>query len=281
MNSKSVLITGCSSGIGQHVALALQARGYRVFASARKAADVAALAAQGLESLQLDLDDSTSIQAAVREVLARTDGQLFALVNNAGYGQAGAVEDLRRAVIRAQFETNLFGPLELTNLIVPVMRAQGYGRIINISSLLGLAVLPYRGAYNASKFALEGLTDTLRLELRDTGILVSLIEPGPIISRFRSNSFITYQQNIDPERSAHRKNYLAMERRLTQPGPVAPFTLTPQAVQDKLVHALEHPRPKLRYYVTFPTHLAAALRRILPYRALDWVLYRISGGGKA
>ncbi len=274
---QSILITGCSSGIGLCVAEALHRRGYQVFATARKQRDVERLKGLGLKTLQLDLDDSASIKHAVDEVLNQTGGQLDALFNNAAYGQAGAVEDLSRDVLRAQFETNLFGTHELTRLIIPVMRAQGHGRIIQNSSVLGLAALPFRGAYNASKFALEGLTDTLRLELRNTNIHVSLIEPGPITSRFRTNSYEKFQQTIDAENSPFRHAYQGMITRLTKPGPAAPFTLPPEAVLKKVIHALESPRPQVRYYVTFPTYLFATLRRLLPFRVLDEVLSRVSG----
>jgi len=274
----SVLITGCSSGIGLCLAEGLHARGWRVFAAARKPNDVQKLIAQDMESLRLDLDDSESIQDAVREILQRTGGRLDALINNGAYGQPGAVEDLRRDVIRTQFETNLFGLLELTNLIIPVMRKQGSGRIINISSLLGFVALPYRGAYNASKYALEGLTDTLRLELNGSGISVSLIECGPITSRFRANAYAMYKKNINPQHSAHRNIYAALERRLTKPGPAAPFTLPPQAVLKKVLRALETPHPRARYFVTAPSHFFALLKRLLPARALDWVLRRVSQG---
>jgi NAD(P)-dependent dehydrogenase (short-subunit alcohol dehydrogenase family) len=279
--TKTVVITGCSSGIGRCVAEGLAGRGYRVFATARKNEDVAALQAQGLESVQLDLADSNSIRSAVEEVLGRSGGEIYALFNNGAYGQPGAVEDLRREVLREQFETNLFGTLELTNLLIPVMRRQGFGRIIMNSSVLGLIALPYRGAYTASKFALEGLTDTLRLELAGSGIHVSLIEPGPITSRFRANAYVAYQKNIRAGQSFHRDTYLAMERRLTKPGPAAPFTLPPEVVLQKVIHALECRRPKIRYSVTFPTYLFAGLRRVLPYRALDWVLRRVSRGENA
>jgi len=275
---KTILITGCSSGIGLCVAEGLKARGYRVFATARKAEDVAMLEQQGLESLQLDLADSASITAALETVLARTGGTLDALFNNGAYGQPGAVEDLRREVLREQFETNLFGTHELTCRVLPVMRRQGHGRIIHNSSVLGLIALPFRGAYNSSKYALEGLTDTLRLELHGSGIHISLIEPGPITSRFRANAFARYRENIDKENSPFRDTYEAMERRLTKAGPAAPFTLPPEAVLAKVIHALESQRPRLRYYVTFPTYLFATLRRLLPHRGLDWVLRRVSRG---
>jgi len=275
---KSVLVTGCSSGIGLCVAQGLHARGYRVFATARKDEDVARLNELGLESLPLDLAAPESIGAAVEEVLRRTGGTLDALFNNGAYGQPGAVEDLRREVLREQFETNLFGTHELTCRVIPVMRRQGHGRIIHNSSVLGLVALPFRGAYNASKFALEGLSDTLRLELHGSGIHVCLIEPGPVISRFRANAFAKYRQNIDAEASAFRDTYRRMENRLTKQGPAQPFTLPPEAVLAKVIHAIEAPRPKVRYYVTFPTYLFATLRRLLPHRALDWVLRRVSRG---
>lgn len=276
---RSILITGCSSGIGYHAAHALKERGYRVFATARKPEDVERLKQEGLESLPLDLDDSASIQNAVADVLAATGGTLDALFNNGGYGQPGAVEDLSRAMLRAQFETNVFGSLELTNAVIPVMRRQGHGRIVQNSSVLGFAAMPFRGAYIASKFALEGLYDTLRLELAGTGIQVALIEPGPIESRFRANAYAVYRRTLDVERSPFRDNYRAMERRLAKEGPAVPFTLGPEAVTAKLLHALESPRARPRYYVTFPTYLFGTLKRLLPTRGLDWVLRRVSGGG--
>ena len=276
---KTVLITGCSSGIGYHVAVGLKARGYRVIATARQEPDVVRLQQAELEALQLDLDDSQSIQQAVEQVLQLTDGKLYALFNNGAYGQPGAVEDLSRDVLRQQFETNLFGWLELTNLIIPVMRQQGYGRIIQNSSVLGLVTLKYRGAYNASKFALEGLTDTLRQELHGSHIYVSLIEPGPISSDFRKNAYAKFKQNIKVEGSAHQGVYEAVERRLAaQPDPDKNdlFTLGPDAVLAKVLHALEAQKPKPRYYVTVPTYLFAYLRRLLPTAALDWLLRKAS-----
>ncbi|MBZ0092292.1 MAG: SDR family NAD(P)-dependent oxidoreductase [Sulfuricellaceae bacterium] len=278
MNPKNVLITGCSSGIGLCLAQGLNARGYRVFATARQPADVANLRALGLESLRLDLADTDSIQAALDAIFALTGGTLFALINNGAYGQPGAVEDLRREVLREQFETNLFGTVDLSNRVIPAMRRQGHGRIVQISSLLGLVALPYRGAYTASKYALEGLSDTLRLELHGSGIAVCLVEPGPVSSHFRANAHAAYRKNIDAENSAHRDIYRAMERRLTKPGPAAPFTLPPEAVLAKVIAALESRKPKSRYYVTFPTYLFAVLRRLLPNPALDWVLRRVSRG---
>jgi len=278
MPPRSILITGCSSGIGHCCAHGLAGRGWRVFATARKAEDVARLQEEGLEALRLDLDEPDSIAAALDEILERTGGTLDALFNNAAYGQPGAVEDLSREVLRAQFETNLFGTHDLTRRVIPVMRRQGFGRIVQDSSVLGLVSLPFRGAYNASKHALEGLTDTLRLELHGSGIQVSLIEPGPVLSRFRANSMAKYRENIDVEASHFRDTYRRMEKRLTKQGPAAPFTLPPEAVLAKLVHAVESPRPRARYYVTFPTHLFGTLKRLLTSRGLDRVLRRVSRG---
>lgn len=279
ISPRTVLITGCSSGIGYTLAHGLKARGYRVFASARQSADVERLRTEGLEALVLDLDSAGSIRAAVDEVLARTQDRLYALVNNGAYGQPGAVEDLTREALRAQFETNVFGTQELTNLVLPAMRAGNEGRIVQISSLLGIVCLAYRGAYNASKYALEALSDTLRLELRGTNIHVSLIEPGPITSRFRANAFESYKRNIDKTLSAHRDYYERVERRLGGEKPL-PFTLPPEAVLEKVIHALGARQPKLRYPVTFPSHLFTWLRRLLPGRTLDWIMARASNSGQ-
>ncbi|OBX33778.1 levodione reductase [Halomonas elongata] len=272
--ARSLLITGCSSGIGHATAHAMAARGWRVFATARKDNDVARLEEEGLEALRLDLADSASIETAVAEVSQRTGGALTALFNNGAYGQPGAVEDLTRDVLRAQLETNLLGTHELTTRVLPMMRAQGHGRIVHNSSVLGFAALPYRGAYVCSKFALEGLTDTLRQELTGSGIHVSLIQPGPITSRFRENAHRAFKANIDTAHSAHADTYEKVEARLANPDGKTPFALGPDAVVEKLIHALEHPRPRPRYAVTLPTHLFAALKRVLSTRGMDRVLLR-------
>lgn len=278
--SRTILITGCSSGIGLTVARGLAARGWQVYATARRQEDVERLRAEGFDSLRLDLDDSASIHAAVTTVLERSGGQLDALFNNGGFGQVGAVEDLPRDALRAQFETNLFGWIELTNLIIPVMRAQGHGRIVMNSSVLGYAAFAYRGAYNAVKFALEGITDTLRQELYGTGIHVCLVEPGPITSRFRDNCLAHFERHIAWQHSMHRHQYAGQLERLRKPGPAAPFTLGPEAVLDKVVHALESAQPRARYPVTVPAVLFWWLRRFLPIRAMDLALRQASGGGK-
>jgi NAD(P)-dependent dehydrogenase (short-subunit alcohol dehydrogenase family) len=276
---RSVLITGCSSGIGLCLAQGLRARGYRVFASARKRKDVAVLAGQGFEALALDLDSPGSIRAAAEEALRRCDGRLYALINNGAFGLPGAVEDLSRAALRAQFETNVFGTQELTNCVLPAMRVAGEGRIVQISSLLGIVGLAYRGAYSASKFALEALSDIMRLELRGTGIHVVLIEPGPIVSRFRTNAYAEFKRWIDKHASPHRDYYAHVEARLSGARPL-PFTLPPEAVLGKVIVALERSRPRARYPVTVPTIAFGCLKRVLPDRPLDWLLFRVSGAGK-
>ncbi|MEQ1738876.1 MAG: SDR family NAD(P)-dependent oxidoreductase [Methyloglobulus sp.] len=272
---KTVLITGCSSGIGYTTAVELKNRGHNVIASARNAEDFTRLQQEGFVAVQLDLADSASIQKAVKDALVLADNQIDVLFNNAAFGQPGAVEDLSREVLKFQFETNVFGTHELTNLLIPFMRKQGHGRIIYNSSVLGLVAMTYRGAYNASKFALEGLADTLRLELHGSNISVSLIEPGPILSNFRQNSFALYKKNIAAADSFHKDTYKAMEERLQKEGAAVPFTLPAKAVADKVVHAVESDCPKIRYYVTFPTYLFAFLKRILPNSWLDNLLRRV------
>lgn len=271
---RSILITGCSSGIGLCTARGLRARGHRVFASARKDDDVARLREEGLEAVSLDLDDSQSIREGLATVLEATGGGLDALFNNAAWGLNGALEDISREALRAQFETNVFGTMELTRQVIPVMRRQGFGRIIQNSSVLGLVALPYRGPYSTSKFALEALSDTLRLELKGSGIAVSLIEPGPILSRFRANALAAFKAHVDLSNSVHRQAYEAQLARLSKEGATQSFTLGPEAVLAKVIHALESPRPKIRYYVTIPTYIFAYLRRLLPHGIMDSLLQR-------
>jgi len=273
--SKTILITGCSSGIGYTTAIELQKRGHHVIATARKSEDVCRLTQEGFTAIRLDLADSRCICQAVSQAIELTEGKIDALFNNGAFGQPGAVEDLTRDVLRFQFESNLFGTHELTNLLIPLMRKQGHGRIIYNSSVLGLVAMRYRGAYNASKFALEALADTLRLELYGTNIHISLIEPGPILSDFRKNSYALYKKNIDPTHSFHKETYNTLETRLQKEGAAAAFTLPAKAVTEKVIHALEAKQPKMRYYVTFPTYLFAFLKRILPMSWLDSLLRKV------
>ena len=272
---KSILITGCSSGIGYDAAHGLKARGWRVFAACRRPEDCARLIAEGFESPLLDYTDPATLESGLAEVLAATGGTLDALFNNGAHGLPGAVEDLPVDGLRAIFEANFFGWHDLTCRVIPVMRAQGHGRIIQCSSVLGFVTLRMRGAYNATKFALEGLTDTMRIEMRDTPIKIVLIEPGPVTSKIRVNSIPHYERWInwrDSPRASFYENTLH-KRLYSSSGPDT-FELPASAVTKKLVHALESRRPKPRYYVTTPTYLMGALRRLLPTRALDWVLAR-------
>ncbi|TMN86652.1 short-chain dehydrogenase [Pseudoalteromonas phenolica] len=271
---KSILITGCSTGIGYHCAKELQKSGYKVIATCRKNEDVERLSEQGLTCIKLDLADQTSIDQGFKKALDMCDGQLDVLFNNGAYGQPGAVEDLETDTLRAQFEVNFFAWHHLTNLAIKHMRSTGHGRIIHNSSVLGFVALPYRGAYNASKFALEGLTDTLRMELADTNIHISLIEPGPIASKFRDNAKQAFIKNISIEQSAHSDNYRAQLNRLESQTAPQKFTLGPEAVLEKLLHAMNAEKPKPRYYVTFPTYFMGVMRRILSTRLLDKILIK-------
>ena len=273
---KNILITGCSTGIGYCVAKGLKENGYRVIASARKQADVSRLEEEGFDTLLLDVDDSQSIKKAASDLKSLCNGELYALFNNGAYGQAGAVEDLTRTTLEKQFSTNVFGWIELTNSLIPLLRQQNSARIIFNSSVLGLIALPYRGAYNASKYAIEGFADTLRLELSDSNIKVSLIEPGPVESRFRQNALASLKANIDIENSFHKNKYLKQIERMEKVGPAAPFTLPADAVLKKVIASLESKNPSPRYYVTFPSYLFGTLRRILPTRWLDKVLLFVS-----
>lgn len=274
MTQKSILMTGCSSGIGYDAALGLKSRDWRVFASCRQQADCDRLRAEGFDSPRLDYTDPDTIKSALEQVLAATGGTLDALYNNGAYALPGALEDLPPDALREMFETNVFGWHDLTRQVIPVMRAQGHGRIINCSSVLGLVVMRWRGAYCASKFAIEALSDTMRLELRDTGIKIILLEPGPITSRIRANSIPHFERWIDWKNSPIADLYRgALLTRLyderTKPDT---FELPASAVTKKLIHAVETTRPKARYYITTPTYLMGTLRRLLPTRVLDWVI---------
>lgn len=273
MAERTVLITGCSSGIGLASAREMRSRGWRVFATARKPEDIARLKEEGFETLYLDYTEPESIEAAVGEVLVATGGRLDALFNNGAYGQPGAVEDLRPEVLRAQFEAGFFGWHDLTCRVIPAMREQGHGRIVYCSSVLGLVSAPYRGAYCATKFAVEALADALRMELAPSGIKVVLIEPGPIATRFLETALEAYRRNIDLEASPHAATYRTRIARLEEGGDQT-FKLEPEAVARKLARALESRNPKPRYYVTVPTYVAALLRRLLPVRLLDAIAAR-------
>ncbi|MGR3760760.1 SDR family NAD(P)-dependent oxidoreductase [Roseobacteraceae bacterium NS-SX3] len=274
--TKTILITGCSSGIGLDAARGMRNRGWRVFASCRQAHDCERLRAEGFESPRIDYTDIASIETGLREVLDATRGRLDALFNNGAHGLPGAVEDLPTQGLREIFESNFFGWHELTRQVLPVMRAQGHGRIVQNSSILGFVTFPWRGAYVATKYAVEGLTDTLRIELRGSGIHVALIEPGPVTSKIRENSIPHFERHIDWRNSPLRALYeTSLLKRLYESRGPDRFELPPSAVTAKLIHACEASRPRARYYVTTPTHIAGALRRLLPTRSIDSILARL------
>lgn len=273
---KTILITGCSSGIGYATAHYLHNNGYEVFATARKNADVKRLRAEGLTAFELDVTDTASIDSALNAVFAITGGTLYALFNNAGYGQPGALEDLPGAALREQLETNVIGLHEMTRRIIPVMRRQGYGRIIQHSSVLGLISLRFRGAYNASKYAIEGLCDTLRLELSDSGVHLITINTGPIRSKFRDNATEKFLQYVNVDESLFAKEYTAeVLARKEKKNAKDPFTKEPIAVIEKILLALEQPKPRPRYYVTTATHILGTLKRLLPTSWLDKILLKV------
>ncbi len=274
-DKKTVFITGCSSGIGYHCAKRLkEEREFDVIVSARKEEDVEKLISEGFETVLMDLNDSNSIKRGFDEVLLKSDKRVYALFNNAGFGQPGAVEDLSRDAIREQFETNVFGLLELTNLAIKFFREKNEGKIIQNSSILGFVSFKYRGAYNASKFALEALSDALRVELKESGITVSLIEPGPIKSSFRKNAYEKFKEHIDIENSFHKEAYKKSIKRFESDND-DPFTLTSEAVYKELKKILKSKKPKDRYRVTLPTKLFWYLKRILPVTVMDEIVDRV------
>jgi short-subunit dehydrogenase len=273
--NKSVLVTGCSSGIGLATAEMLRSRGWKVFPTARKVADLDMLEAKGFTVLQLDLTSSASIEATVDQLLFTNGGQLGAVVNNAGFGMPGAIEDLTRDAMRHQFEVNLFGLQELTNKLIPVFRKQGYGRIVNISSVVGRISLPFMGIYSASKFALEAVSDAQRIELSPDSIAVSIVEPGPIATRFATNCADEGEKELDAERSlfaaAYRKYF---DKRRNGGMAEDRFRLPPEAVAKKIIHALESPHPKIRYCVTIPAYLGSWAARFVPAGLIDRTMIR-------
>jgi len=272
----SILITGCSSGIGYDAAKTLHQRGWQVFATCRKAEDVQRLRQEGLNALALDLASDESVSEAVEHVKSETGGTLDALFNNGAFAIPGLVEDLSRGALQEIFNTNLFGQIVLTNKVLPIMRNQGHGRVVMCSSVLGFAAAPFRGAYTATKYAMEGITDTLRLELRETNIDVVLIEPGPIRTLIRQNSAPHFERWIDTENSAQRARYESVfkPRLYNTQGKKDKFELDPEAVTHKLIHALENPKPKPRYYVTVPTYLAGYVKRFTSTRMFDYLASR-------
>ncbi|MBY3064867.1 SDR family oxidoreductase [Rhizobium laguerreae] len=271
---RTIVVTGCSSGIGAHCARSLKADGWRVFATVRKPEDLPGLETEGIEAFLMDYARTETISDMVGAVLERSGGRIDALFNNGAYGQPGAVEDLSTATLRAQFEANFFGWHELTRQVIPPMRKRGQGRIVQCSSILGVVPYRYRGAYTASKFALEGLSITLRMELQGSGIHVSLIEPGPIATRFTANALAKIKEHIDLENSPHAVDYIRQLARLDGSGPVNRHKLGPEAVYSVLKHALNSTNPRPHYPVTTPAKQGMFLKRLLPadlfYRLMRW-----------
>lgn len=272
---RSVLVTGCSSGIGRATAELLRRRGWTVWPTARSPEDLAGLADAGFDPVALDVADENSVAACAAEVLARSEDGLGGVVNNAGFAQAGAVEDLSRGALTRQFEVNVFGLQSLTNRLVPRLRSQGWGRIVHVSSIYGLISAPLVGAYCASKFALEALSDAQRLELWPTGVGVSLVEPGPIATRFRANAAEAAEDALDASASRFGRTYarriVAKKDREHRPGG---FTKPPEAVARAICHALESRSPRRRYRITVPAHLGAVARCLLPAALVDRLLLR-------
>jgi len=272
---KTAVVTGCSSGIGAATARALRDAGWRVVPTARKDDDLARLRAEGFTPVRLDVSDEENTRAAAAEALAQLGGVVGALVNNAGFGQAGAVEDLSRAALRRQFEVNLIGMQDFANRFIPAMRRQGWGRIVNISSVLGRISLPFNGAYAATKFAMEALSDALRVELWSSGVGVILIEPGPIVSAFRRNAAANAAESLDTARAAFADYYRTeIARRAGQRKRPDLFTRPPEAVARVILRALESPRPRRRYAVTIPAHLGGFMARFAPTALLDRAMRR-------
>lgn len=210
----------------------------------------------GFTGIELDLDSPLSVEAAAQEVIRLTNNRLYGIFNNGGYGVYGPLSTISRAQMEQQFSTNFFGAHQLTMLLLPAMLPHGEGRIVNTSSVMGLISTPGRGAYAASKYALEAWSDALRMELRYSGVKVSLIEPGPIRTRFTENV-----------------NQTQTDKPVENPGIAARFTLGPEAVVAKVRHAFESPNPRIRYPVTLVTHAVGILKRLLPTRMMDKILH--------
>lgn len=272
---KTVLITGCSTGIGATTALTLKERGWHVIPTARKTEDLEGLSRVGFDPVEMDMADPDSVAAGCESALSQVDGKLGALVNNAGFGQSGALEDLSREHIRYQFEVNVFGLQDLTNRLIPTFRRQGYGRIVHISSVVGRLSVPYLGTYSASKFAVEALADAQRVELFDSGVGVILVEPGPIITEFRRNAARRASETLNFDDSPNGWMYREeLDRRAAQQKSPDWINKSPEDVAIKIVHALESPRPKRRYRITIPTYAGEFLRRYVPAAIIDGLLVR-------
>ncbi|MCP4969661.1 MAG: SDR family NAD(P)-dependent oxidoreductase [Arcobacter sp.] len=272
---QNILITGCSSGIGLQTAKTLKQNGIRVYASARKEEDVQMLKDLGFNTFLLDVTNPSHIKDALEQIV-KNDSKIDAVFNNAGFGQPGALEDIQTKFLKEQFETNVFGLHELTRQVLPYMREQGYGKIIQHSSVLGLISLKFRGAYNASKYAIEGLADTLRLELDNTKISICTINTGPVTSKFRENAIKKFQENVDQENSSYKKEYdTQLNARLESDKDTTPFNLPATSVANIIQKIMNTDNPKPRYYVTKATYILGFFKRILSTGLLDKILKNI------
>lgn len=268
----NIIITGCSTGIGLETAKYLKDKFVKVYPTARYIEDVEMLKELGFENaMQLDITKPEQIAVVISAVL-KDEGKIDVWFNNAGFGQAGAIEDIETKVLREQFETNVFGLHECTRQIIPIMRKQGQGKIIQHSSVLGLISLFGRGSYNASKYAIEGLTDTLRLELKDTNIYPILLNTGPIASHFRKTAMKKLEENVDIEHSVFKDKYLA---NLNGTHKKVPFSEEAESVARVVHMIILSDKPKARYYVTKATYLLGYLKRVLSTNLLDKILSRI------
>ncbi len=272
MNKETILITGCSTGIGFETAVYLKLKGYRVFATARQQKDVEMLQKLGFEAFLLDVIKRETITNTLNQILELTSGTLDIVFNNAGFGQPGALEDISTDVLKEQFNTNVFGLHEVTIQILPIMQKQGYGKIIQHSSVLGLISLKLRGAYNASKYAIEGLTDTLRLELEDTNIQVTILNTGPVTSDFRKNAIAKTKENIDMEHSRFKEIY---HKNLNAKKSEVPFNLPSIDVAKVIEKIIISKNIKPRYYITKATYILGYLKRFLSTKSMDKILKRI------
>jgi short-subunit dehydrogenase len=272
VQNSTILITGCSSGIGHQTALFLHERGYTVFATARKEEDVLALTKLGLTSFLLDTTKKDTITETLQKILELTNGTLDVVFNNAGFGQPGAIEDLSTEVLKEQFNTNVFGLHEVTIQVLKIMRKQGYGTIIQHSSVLGIISLKFKGAYNASKYAIEGLTDTLRLELINTNINVTVLNTGPVTSDFRKNAIQKTLDNIDIDNSRFKEMYY---KNIEADKSVVPFNIEAIEVSKIVEKIIKSKKVNPRYYITKATYILGFAKRILSTRKLDLLLNKL------